>query len=437
MVILLHEFAHIRRNDARLLWLQQIVAAIFWFHPVVLLALAEGRRASEQACDDLVLNAGILPSDYASHLLEISEELLDSSSPRAAFGFFGTRTLEKRLAAILDPVASRRTPKAHVGAILALAAIPALLLISATGPLALADSSSAANAPQMDRSVAVLPGSDRLAAPAPGGDGRASVPSGGAIDRAPETAQSATMPSFGSGDSAETSAADSAGPGASVGLDVAPLPGQPAATVTPSSPDVAPPAVPAATGIIPIASGVAATPAVPNPALGSEVRVAQESTRAPAIRPTDAGPSAAQSGAVVLAEGTRLWLSFADSLSSKTAAKGEPVALVLISDLRVGDATVARAGGRVTGTITAVTHAHPPGMSGSISVRLDPILVRGTAVALRSSKGKAHDSTVTVSLPRHRRWPLGLFRPGDDLEITPDTAVPVSVDESVSVPFNP
>src|ERR1051325_8347744 len=65
---------HPRRRDAVTLLVTRAAAAIWWFHPVVWSLDRTARRDCEQACDDLVLGAGTLASDYADHLLNIDRK---------------------------------------------------------------------------------------------------------------------------------------------------------------------------------------------------------------------------------------------------------------------------------------------------------------------------------------------------------------------------
>lgn len=71
-VVLLHEIAHIKRGD----WLWQIAAealrAVYWFNPIVWFACGRLRQESERACDDVVLELGVSPSEYAAHLLAVA-----------------------------------------------------------------------------------------------------------------------------------------------------------------------------------------------------------------------------------------------------------------------------------------------------------------------------------------------------------------------------
>jgi TonB family protein len=127
--ILLHELAHIRRHD---LWANAVAAvatALFWFHPLVWMLARRMRAEQELACDDVVLNEGIVPTSYA-------ELLLDSASgfrSTALFGcaMAGSGAFKYRLVHVLDRARLRATTRtALVSAGLALlAAVVALGLM--------------------------------------------------------------------------------------------------------------------------------------------------------------------------------------------------------------------------------------------------------------------------------------------------------------------
>lgn len=55
--VLLHECAHVRRQDIALNWLLAFLESIYWFHPAVWFAFARLRAERELACDDIALQA--------------------------------------------------------------------------------------------------------------------------------------------------------------------------------------------------------------------------------------------------------------------------------------------------------------------------------------------------------------------------------------------
>lgn len=105
--VLLHELAHVQRKDCLWLVVSEIAVALYWPLPLVWLAAAQARRDREQAADDLVLLAGVRPSDYAAQLLAIVRAL----RPQAALPAVAVASrsdLTERLSAILDPFRARR-----------------------------------------------------------------------------------------------------------------------------------------------------------------------------------------------------------------------------------------------------------------------------------------------------------------------------------------
>lgn len=69
--MLAHELAHLKRGDHRLRWLELIVTALYWWHPLVWLARRELHEAEEFCCDAWV--AWLLPGSqhrYAAALLD-------------------------------------------------------------------------------------------------------------------------------------------------------------------------------------------------------------------------------------------------------------------------------------------------------------------------------------------------------------------------------
>ena len=118
--VLIHELAHIKRRDLQWQLFGNVVAALWWFQPLSWVARWNLRRESERACDRMVLESGIRPSEYAGELLEIAR--LFSKGQRwssAAIAMAQRGELEGRLYAILAPPPNGAW-KRPVGAIAAL-----------------------------------------------------------------------------------------------------------------------------------------------------------------------------------------------------------------------------------------------------------------------------------------------------------------------------
>jgi len=156
-VVLCHELAHIRRHD----WLVQIGAetlrALLWFNPLAWMVCARLRRESEQACDDEVLGTGVGGRDYATHLLELARQCRRPGSTWAsALPMAHPSTLERRIAAMLNPRLDRQAPSWRAITTLA------LVLLLVTLPLASLRAGQAGPAPLSgtiyDATGGVLPG---------------------------------------------------------------------------------------------------------------------------------------------------------------------------------------------------------------------------------------------------------------------------------------
>ena len=93
--VLLHELAHLRRRDLITNAIVQVACAVYWFHPLVMLAGRRVRIEAERSCDALVVAAGTRPSDYAGDLLEIARTMRSSATTEremASSGTAGART---------------------------------------------------------------------------------------------------------------------------------------------------------------------------------------------------------------------------------------------------------------------------------------------------------------------------------------------------------
>ncbi|MCZ6915427.1 MAG: M56 family metallopeptidase [Gemmatimonadetes bacterium] len=108
--VLLHELAHVRRNDYLTQLIARYACAVYWLNPFVWLAARQMRLERERACDDTVLNAGTRPSEYANHLLQIARSLKAARCTAfATVAMARPSQLTGRLLDVLDETRSRRT----------------------------------------------------------------------------------------------------------------------------------------------------------------------------------------------------------------------------------------------------------------------------------------------------------------------------------------
>ncbi|MBV9746244.1 MAG: hypothetical protein JO099_20990, partial [Acidobacteriia bacterium] len=112
-MVLLHEMAHVRRGDAATHLLARFALSLYWWNPLAWFAWREFVRERERAADDIVLNQGARPSDYAGHLLDIARGLQSAPAIGCAAVAMARRSqLEARLRAILGSHVNRRAPRA-------------------------------------------------------------------------------------------------------------------------------------------------------------------------------------------------------------------------------------------------------------------------------------------------------------------------------------
>jgi TonB family protein len=110
-IVLLHEFAHVRRGDVASHLIARTALALYWWNPLAWTAWREFLKERERAADDLVLAAGARQSEYASHLLEVARTMQSPSSiAAAAIAMARPSQLEGRLLAILADNVNRRQP---------------------------------------------------------------------------------------------------------------------------------------------------------------------------------------------------------------------------------------------------------------------------------------------------------------------------------------
>jgi beta-lactamase regulating signal transducer with metallopeptidase domain len=143
--VLVHEAAHVRRGDHRIVLLQALAGALYWPIVSVHALTRELRRAREELCDNIVL-AGRDAISYGKTLLHVAELVVQARPLSAAAGMIGgPGKLERRIAGLIDPRRNTRTTTGRKAACIVMFAFIALSAIASAARLA--DSASAASAP--------------------------------------------------------------------------------------------------------------------------------------------------------------------------------------------------------------------------------------------------------------------------------------------------
>jgi hypothetical protein len=131
--------------------------------------------------------------------------------------------------------------------------------------------------------------------------------------------------------------------------------------------------------------------------------------------------------AVLLAQGpgetfqipdeTEVVLRLSEPLGSKRSFMGDVVRFTLAADLVVDGTLVARKGNRAVGTVTERNRSGLVGQAGTLTLRLDYLMVGDTKVQLRGSRFRAGESKAGTALGLALITPLGLLKRGKDVEI--------------------
>ena len=154
---------------------------------------------------------------------------------------------------------------------------------------------------------------------------------------------------------------------------------------------------------------------------------------APSVQPS--APAAEPSAKLVLKEGTDVKLKFAQDLSSKTATDDDPVNLVLDEDLKVGEATVCKAGAKAVGTVTHAKKAGMMGKGGELNMRLEYLLAGDSRMRLRGTKGKEGEGKVGAAVALTVIFgPIGLIKHGKNVEIKQGAPLLAYVDQDFTIP---
>lgn len=160
---LLHERAHLARHDFLVQLAARLVCAAFWFHPLAWVALRRLRMESEHACDDRVLAAGMIATEYASHLLAVAHGALTRHHGAAeALAMARPSQFESRLVAVLDEQRSHGRISRNI------AIVAASLVAIAILPIAFARQTVNVDKQGPKRGSAMSPGIDHALPASPG-----------------------------------------------------------------------------------------------------------------------------------------------------------------------------------------------------------------------------------------------------------------------------
>jgi beta-lactamase regulating signal transducer with metallopeptidase domain len=135
-IVMIHELAHVERFDTLSELAAQIALVIFWFNPLLWLAVRRMRTEREHACDDRVLMRGVKPSTYVEELVNMMKSI-GSGGIAPGFGAIAMarRTqFEARMFAVLDEHADRHGVGRKSIAGVAAAMVALLLVVGSVRP---------------------------------------------------------------------------------------------------------------------------------------------------------------------------------------------------------------------------------------------------------------------------------------------------------------
>ncbi|QDT04999.1 Regulatory protein BlaR1 [Rubripirellula lacrimiformis] len=136
--VLVHEVAHVVRRDQIVVLLQNLVAAIYWPHPLVRKLNRELAKAREEVCDNFVLETTDAPV-YSRTLLSLAQLVQQPETIPGSVGFFASRwKLEQRVAGLLDETRDTQTILSKRGWVFVLASTVGLLTAISFGTVTMA-----------------------------------------------------------------------------------------------------------------------------------------------------------------------------------------------------------------------------------------------------------------------------------------------------------
>lgn len=136
-IVLLHELLHIRKRDYVLNLFIRTVCVVFWFNPLIWIAVKRYRLIQESACDDGMIEMRVSPYAYAKELLELTfcyQHLTPKFS--LSSNLWGKSDTEKRITEILATrKISQKKKRQHISIFIMLILILSMLfsLVSFVG----------------------------------------------------------------------------------------------------------------------------------------------------------------------------------------------------------------------------------------------------------------------------------------------------------------
>ncbi|NIO29794.1 MAG: tetratricopeptide repeat protein [Candidatus Latescibacteria bacterium] len=133
-LVLSHELAHVKRWDTLIETFALFVTVVYWFNPLVWLAVKQLRIERERDCDNAVLGTGAKPSDYAELLMNIAADLGGSVRPAWQLSTISQNSnLKDRLMSILNQKINRNRGSRRSAILAGVLVLMLVLPISASG----------------------------------------------------------------------------------------------------------------------------------------------------------------------------------------------------------------------------------------------------------------------------------------------------------------
>ena len=132
LAVVAHEAAHVYGRDPLWQLLGEIAGVLYWFHPLVHLALRQLRIERELTADDATLATGMRPSVYARVLFELACLPEEPAPLGAVVPLLTPGGLKARVRALLEPGRPRRSRRGMALLLAAMAAGTVLPLAAAS-----------------------------------------------------------------------------------------------------------------------------------------------------------------------------------------------------------------------------------------------------------------------------------------------------------------